>query len=138
MQYDDIRSDTLKSQFLWLQTFSVAINPAAIDTSNSISYTHSYVLLLTNTRMWANAQRDGRPAEYRWRPLLNAVVWLTPTTGVPCSNAAKMRNALKLPGVPQTNETISAASRPKFTILWGHLEEMLLLNKFFSDCRYVP
>ena len=21
-------------------------------------------------RMWANAQRDGRPAEYRWRPLL--------------------------------------------------------------------
>jgi len=24
------------------------------------------------TRMWANAQRDGRPAEYRWRPLLNA------------------------------------------------------------------
>jgi len=24
------------------------------------------------TTMWANAQRDGRPAEYRWRPLLNA------------------------------------------------------------------
>jgi len=21
--------------------------------------------------MWANAQRDGRPAEYRWRPLFN-------------------------------------------------------------------
>jgi len=21
------------------------------------------------TRMWADAQRDGRPAEYRWRPL---------------------------------------------------------------------
>jgi len=24
------------------------------------------------TRMWANAQRDGRPAEYRWRLLFNA------------------------------------------------------------------
>jgi len=24
------------------------------------------------TRMWASAQRDGRPAEYRWRPLFNA------------------------------------------------------------------
>jgi len=24
------------------------------------------------TRMWANAQRDGRPAQYRWRPLFNA------------------------------------------------------------------
>jgi len=23
------------------------------------------------TRMWANAQRDGRPAEHRWRPLFN-------------------------------------------------------------------
>ena len=55
---------------------------------------------------WANAQRDGRPVEYRWRPLFNAAVWLTPEC-----------RALKLPGVPQTNETISAASGPKFTIL---------------------
>jgi len=23
------------------------------------------------TTMWANAQRDGRPAEYRWRPPFN-------------------------------------------------------------------
>ena len=62
--------------------------------------------------MWANAQRNGRPAEYKWGPLLNATVWLTPTTRVLCSNAAKTRNPLKLDGVPQTNETISAASRP--------------------------
>jgi len=62
---------------------------------------------------------------------MNAAVWLTPTTRVPCSNATKTRNALKLAGVSQTNETISAASRPKFIILWGHLEEILLLNKFF-------
>jgi len=88
--------------------------------------------------MWASAQRDGRPAKYRWRPLLNAAVWLMPTTRVPRSNAAKTINPLKLPGVPQTNETISAASGPKFTILCGHVEEILLLNKFFSDCRYIP
>ena len=50
---------------------------------------------------------------------------------MPCSNAAKTRNPLKLAGVPQTNETISAASGPKFTILWGHVEDILLLNKFF-------
>ena len=60
--------------------------------------------------MWANAQRDGRSAEYRWRPLFNAAVWLW-------SNAAKMPNPLKFAGVPQTNETISAVSGPKFTIL---------------------
>jgi len=49
---------------------------------------------------------------------------------------------LKLSGVSQTNETISAASRLKFTVLWGHVEEML--NNFFpivDTCqlrRYSP
>jgi len=58
---------------------------------------------------------------------------------MPCSNAAKTRNQLKLifGGVPQTNERISAASGPKYTILWGRLEDILLLNHF-NDCRYVP
>ena len=32
--------------------------------------------------MCANAQRDGRPSEYRWRRQFNSAVWL-------CSNAAK-------------------------------------------------
>ena len=72
--------------------------------------------------MWANAQRDGRPAEYRWRPLFNAAIWL-------CSSAAKTRKPSKFAGVPQTNETISAASGPKFTIT--HVKEILLLNEFF-------
>jgi len=38
---------------------------------------------------------------------------------MPWSNAANKRNQLQFGGVPQTNETISAASGPKFTILWG-------------------
>jgi len=47
--------------------------------------------------MLADAQRDGRPAEYRWRPLRRfrnyipgiprRKVWLTPTARVPCSKA---------------------------------------------------
>ena len=28
--------------------------------------------ILIQLELWANAQRDGRPAEYRWRPLFNA------------------------------------------------------------------
>ena len=60
--------------------------------------------------MWANAQRDGRPAEYRWRPVQRCKVWLTLTTRVPRSNAAKMRNPLKLATVPQTRQRISAVS----------------------------
>ena len=58
-------------------------------------------------------------------------VWLTPTTRVPCSNAAKSRNPLKFAGVPQTRQQISAVSRPKSTILLGHVEKVLLFNKFF-------
>ena len=36
---------------------------------------------------------------------------------IPSSNAAKTRKPLKVAAVPQTPETISAASGPKFTIL---------------------
>jgi len=50
---------------------------------------------------------------------------------MPCSNAAKTRNPLKFAGVPQTTGWISAVSKPKFTILWGHVENISVLNKFF-------
>jgi len=52
-----------------------------------------------------------------------------------CSNAAKTRYQLKFAGVPQNTGPISAASGPKFTILWGHVEEILLFSTLFSDCR---
>ena len=62
-------------------------------------------------------------------------VWLVSGGRRRCSNEGKTRNSLKFAGVSQTPETISAVSGPKFTILSGHVEEVLLLNKFFSDCR---
>jgi len=58
-------------------------------------------------------------------------VWLTSNTRVLCSNTDKTQNPLKVAGVPQTRQGISAASGPKFAILWGHVEEILLFNKFF-------
>ena len=67
--------------------------------------------------------------DYRWRPLFNAAkfgCWRA------CSNAAKTRNPLKLDGVPQTTEPISVVSGLKFTILCGHLEDMLLFEKIIS------
>jgi len=68
--------------------------------------------------MWANAQREGRSAEYIWRPV-NIY-------------GAKMQKPLKFAGVPQTRQQISAViSRRKFTILSGHVEEVLLFNKLF-------
>jgi len=72
-------------------------------------------------------------------PNISGALCSTPQCGrVPCSNAANTQNPLKFAGVPQTNEMVSAASGPKFTIFLRHVEEILLFNKFFSDCRYVP
>ena len=55
---------------------------------NSISnpcFVQFFPTKLGQLEMWANAQSDGCPAEYRWRPLFNVAVWLTPTTRVPPS-----------------------------------------------------
>jgi len=38
---------------------------------NLLSQQH-FCQKLSKLEMWANAQRDGRPAKYRWRPLFNA------------------------------------------------------------------
>ena len=37
-----------------------------------MQYTVIHNIISYTTRMWANAQRDGRPVEYKWRPLFNA------------------------------------------------------------------
>jgi len=53
--------------------------------------------------MLANAQRDGRRVEYRWRPLFNAAVWLTPTT----SSAATGRLLTYLSTTVLTNTSVT-------------------------------
>jgi len=43
--------------------------------TDDLTASHSHISMLQNhekTRMWANAQPDGRPAEHRWRLLFNA------------------------------------------------------------------
>jgi len=57
-------------------------------------------------------------------------IWLTPTTRVPYRHAVKTRNPLKFAGA-QTRQQISAVNGPKFTILWGRVEDILLFKIFF-------
>ena len=95
------------------------------------------LLNFCTTRMWTNAQGDCRPAEYRWRPLFNAAVLLTPTTRVPCRNAAKMRNPLKSAGVPKLtkrSQLLVGQSSPYCRDICGRY---CCLTSFFSDCQYV-
>jgi len=72
------------------------------------------------TRMWANAQRDGRSAEHRWRPLFNTAVWLTPTTRCRAVTLPRRETRWNLQGWLKLPDR-SAVSGPKFTILWGHI-----------------
>jgi len=58
-------------------------------------------------------------------------VWLASVERRRCSNESKTRNPLKFAAVPQITEPISAANGPKFAILCGHVEEILLFKNFF-------
>jgi len=89
------------------------------------------VVLFTKLEMWATVQRDGRPAEHVLCSTPQSLADAHCYMYMPCSNAGKTRKPLKVAGVPQTPETISAASGPKLTILWAHVEQILLPNKFF-------
>ena len=63
------------------------------------------------TRMWANAQRDGRPAEYKWRPLCNA---------------ARFACRPLLHGESKKGATLA------MTITWSILDRF---TKFFHCCK---
>ena len=64
------------------QTIHARLNPGVVSyILNAFLHHHlkfeknMHCTLLVNkmtTRMWANAQRDGCPAEHRWRSLFNA------------------------------------------------------------------
>jgi len=105
-------------------------------------------------KMWANAQPDGRPAEYRWSPLFNAAVWLTPTptTTVPCrlggwsltslfntntaTSETKYRAVmLGCPKFANRSLPLTGQSSPYCGDMW---RRYCCVTSFFSDCQYVP
>jgi len=89
-------------------------------TGEKLSYDHWSGMWQQRTRNVGQCPTWWSPCQIKVAPSVQRrKVYLTPNTRVPCSNAAKTRNPLKFAGVAQTNETISAASGPKFTILWG-------------------
>jgi len=60
-------------------------------------------------------------------------------TNVTCSGVNLVQNLAGHQGEARRAELrVEAVSRPKFTILWGLVEDISLHYKFFSDCRYVP
>jgi len=93
--------------FLLCYRFSFSIPNQEIGLRNVSEMTYFCVewdvkpQLNQSTRMWANAQRGGRPVEYRWRPLFDALKFGWRPLRVTRSNAAKKRKPLKFAGVPK-------------------------------------
>ena len=74
--------------------------------------------LKTKLEMWANAKRDGRPAEYRWRPLFNAAVWLTPTITVMLPRCETRWNLQGCPKLPDRSQPLVGQSSPYSGDMW--------------------
>jgi len=97
------------------------------------------------TRMWANAKRDGRPAEHRWRPLFNAAKFgWRPVLDCRAVTLPRSESRWNLQGCPKLANRSQPLVGRKFTMLSGHVEEVFLLNSLTSEdiawqsCAMVP
>ena len=86
-----------------------------------------------NTRMWANAQRDGRPAEHRWRPLFIAAVWLTPTTRCRAVTLPRRETRWNLQGclkLPDRSQPLVGRRSPYCEDIWRTYRCLAACSRF--------
>jgi len=90
---------------------------------DKILFTGIFLDNLRLTRMWANAQRDGRPAEYRWRPLFNAAKFgwrpLLECRAVTLSRRETRWNFLGCPKLTKRSQPLVGRSSPHCKDMWG-------------------
>jgi len=94
--------------------------------------------ILSITEMWTNAQRDGRPAEYRWRPLFNATKFgwrpLLQCRAVTLLRRETHWNVLGCPKLVNRFQPLVGWSSP----YCEDMQRRYCCLTIFSDCRYVP
>ena len=83
--------------------------------------------------MWANAQRDGRPAEHRWRPMFNAAKfgwrWLLYCCAVTLPRCEDHWNLEVCPKLVNRSQPLVGRSSSYCGDMWRTY--WCLLNKFF-------
>jgi len=91
------------------------------------------------TRMWANAQRDGSPAKYRWRPLFNAAMFgwrpILECRAVMLPISKTCWNLQGCPKLVNRSQPLVGRSSPYCEDMW---RRYCSLTSFFFDCRHVP
>jgi len=94
--------------------------------------------LLIATRMWANAQRDGRPAEHRWRLLFNAAKFdwrpLLDCRAVTLPRRDTRWNMMGCPKPANRSQQLVGRSSPYCKDIWRRYCCLTI----FPDCRYLP
>jgi len=89
--------------------------------------------------MLANAQHDGRPAKYRWRPLFNAAKFrwhpVLDCRAVTLPRRETHWNYLGCPKLTKWSQPLVGRCSWYCKDMWGRY---CCLTSFFSDCRYVP
>jgi len=83
--------------------------------------------------MWANAQRDGRPAEYRWRPLFNAATFgwrpLLECRAVTLPRRKTRWNLQGCPKLANRSQPLVGRSSPYYDDVWRRYR---CLTSFFQ------
>jgi len=73
-------------------------------------------------RMWANAQRDGRPAKYRWRPLFNVAKFgwrpLPECRAVTLPRLETRWNLQRCPKLANRSQPLVVWSSPYYQDMW--------------------
>jgi len=88
--------------------------------------------------MWANVQRDGRPTEYRWRPLFNAAKFgwrpLLECRAVTLLRRETRWNLQGWPELANRSQPLVGRSSPYYQDMW----RMYCSFTIFSECRCMP
>jgi len=88
--------------------------------------------------MWANAQRDGRPAKYRWRPLFNTAKFgwrpLLECRAVTLPRRERRWNVQGCPKLANGSQPLVGRSSPYCEDIWRRYWCLTC----FSDCRHMP
>ena len=72
----------------------------------------------SQTRMWANAQRDGHPVEYRWRPLFNTAKFGSSPL-LQCRSLTLPRRETRCPKLTNRSQPLVGRSSPYCKDMWG-------------------
>jgi len=114
-------SNTSKSDAVW---------PSYMCIINYIRY--MCIINYFKTRMWANAQRDGRPVEYRWRHLFNAAKFgwclLLGCRAVTLPRRESCWNLQGCPKLANRSQPLGGWSSPYCEDMWGRYR---CLTSFF-------